>query len=80
LKPATYMQSVLRRLLLMPNNQLKSHKLFSTQRLQSLSLRERDGVRGYGFPIDPNPLTPTLSPMGASDSYLTKDFFVISIN
>src|SRR5215813_9080994 len=30
----------------------------------SLSRRERGGVRGYKLSIDPNPLTPTLSPLG----------------
>jgi Protein of unknown function (DUF2924) len=34
------------RLLLMPNNRLKSHKLFSTPRWKSLPHRERVGVRG----------------------------------
>jgi hypothetical protein len=32
--------------LLMPNNRLKSLKVFSTPRLKSLPHRERDGVRG----------------------------------
>jgi len=30
----------------------------------SLSRRERGGVRGYELSIGPNPLTPTLSPLG----------------
>jgi gamma-glutamyltranspeptidase / glutathione hydrolase len=30
----------------------------------SLSRRERGGVRGYKLAVDPNPLTPTLSPAG----------------
>jgi outer membrane lipoprotein YfiO len=30
----------------------------------SLSRRERGGVRGYKLSVDPNPLTPTLSPAG----------------
>src|SRR5690242_17170407 len=34
----------------------------------SLSRRERDGVRGYKLSIDPNPLTPTLSPAGRGSS------------
>jgi hypothetical protein len=43
----------------------------------SLSRRERVGVRGYGLSMDPNPLTPTLSPTGVpavpqSESLLTR--------
>jgi hypothetical protein len=42
----------------------------TTRSVGSLSHRERDGVRGYGLSIDPNPLTPTLSPPGRGSTPL----------
>src|SRR5690348_13046147 len=44
----------------------------------SLSRRERDRVRGYKLSIDPNPLTPTLSPAGRGSSAVPRTQSVLS--
>src|SRR5262249_38256171 len=44
----------------------------------SLSRRERGGVRGYKLSIDPNPLTPTLSPAGRGRSAVPRGRAVVT--
>src|SRR5256885_13575454 len=44
----------------------------------SLSRRERGGVRGYKLSIDPNPLTPTLSPAGRGSPAVPRSDSVLS--